>query len=60
MVYWGAEGISKFPLAPKGMQFVNMDNLIDLADLEAFKEKFAKDFEFMLYSRIEEYDANLQ
>ena len=39
MTAWGTERMTKLPHAPAGMQFVNIDNLIDFTDLENFRDK---------------------
>ena len=38
---WGEAQMNMEPHAPQGMQFVNLDALVDMLDLEEFKESFA-------------------
>lgn len=49
LVKWGDATMEITPPAPKGMQFVNLDSIVDLHDLEDFKklysEEIAEDFE---------------
>ena len=60
LVKWGDATMPKYPMAPRGMQFVNIEGLVDVSDLQTFKEKFTKELEFRMYSKLEEYDANVQ
>lgn len=49
LVKWGDAAMEITPPAPKGMQFVNLDSIVDLHDLEDFKklysEEIAEDFD---------------
>lgn len=42
---------------PEGMQFVNSKHLVDLKDLQTFKDKFVRELEYLIDIKIEEHDA---
>ena len=41
--------MSREAIMPQGLQFVNLNQLVDLYDLEVWKAKFEKQIEFKSY-----------
>jgi hypothetical protein len=49
----------KEPIAAKGMQFVNIDSLVDMNDLETFKKDFITLVEDNIDTRFIDVDAKI-
>ena len=45
VVRWGEQKMTRLPPAPRGMQFVNVNELVDFSDLEEFKCKLVATME---------------
>ena len=60
MSTWGAQKMLKTPHAAKGMQFVNIDALVDMNDLEAFKKSFIDRVEDDIDKRFFDVDQKIQ
>mmetsp|Transcript_19070 Transcript_19070/g.29257 ORF Transcript_19070/g.29257 Transcript_19070/m.29257 type:complete len:107 (-) Transcript_19070:149-469(-) len=59
LTWWGQERMIKNPVAAKGMQFVNLDFLADLNDIDEFKVKFEKETEKKLRDKWNEIDKSI-
>ena len=56
LVNWGRQSLAKEPIMPDGMQFINSKNLVDLKDMQTFKDKFTREIEYLIDIKIEEHD----
>lgn len=36
-IFWGQDALTKYPIMPKGMQMVCIDDIVDIRDLQQFK-----------------------
>jgi len=53
VVRWGEQTMTRLPPAPQGMQFVNVNELVDFSDLEEFKCKLVATMETDFSHRFE-------
>jgi acetolactate synthase regulatory subunit len=56
---WGQLKFEKTPVAAKGMQFVNVDNLVDMSDFEEFKKKVAENIDNDFTNRFSEVNTTI-
>ena len=59
LITWGKQRATRDPVAPRGMQFVNIDNIADMNDLELFKQTYTFEVSNKLDDRFDEFDTRV-
>ena len=60
LVFWGDKNMVKYPIMPEGMQMVDLNNLVDLKDLQVFKEKFHLELNYIVQDKVEAVQEELK